>query len=265
MKSLSKMFVLAAVAAICMSGRAYAGSKAVVGSDLGVPMLDAKTAVGQDGNLRVIFDYNPSDGGFTYAGSALWIINPNGSVVGASNPTIPASVGSFYFTTPFGKPAYDFERSNTALFPQADGNTTVLFYYGYSGKSSANLTSFGVWTYNSSGTLIAAANYGPYTNTVIENLYFDPWGKIVVKWASPAFSQSTFFAGWVLDEYGTAVSATSYYGPYSGNALGRLRTNSSGQQIWPFCYAATGGYVTTIWTFNASGSALVNAQSFGPF
>ncbi len=59
-------------------------------------------------------------GGKTYQGSALWIIDPNGSVVGASNPTIPASVGSFYFSTIGGKPIFPFERSNTAMYPQAE-------------------------------------------------------------------------------------------------------------------------------------------------
>jgi len=265
MKSSVKNIMLAALAATGLCSHAYGGAKAVVGGAFGVDLLDAKTAVGQDGMLRLVFDYNPSEGGFTYDGSAVWVINPKGSVVAVGTPTIPASVGAFYYTTPFGKPQFPFERSNTAVFGQADGNTTVIFYYAYSGKSYLGVNQFGVWTYNSSGALVAAATYGPFGDVEVQNLGFDPWGKIVVKWASAVATSNTTYAGWVLDEYGTIVSATGYYGPF-GNYLGKIRTNSSGQQIWAFCFPASGGtYTTSIWTFNSTGSALTNAQTYGPF
>ena len=88
-----------------------------------------------------------------------------------------------------------------------------------------------------------------------------------MKWAtSPARNRSS--AGWVLDEFGTVVSATAYYGPFGSwyPGLGKIRINAQGQQIWPFSFtAANGASITTIWTFNSSGSALINAQSYGPF
>lgn len=268
MKSSVRIIMLAALAATCLCGHAYAGAKAVIGGAFAVPLLDAKTAVGKDGLLRLIFDYNPSQGGTTYAGSALWIINPNGSVVAAGNPTIPASVGSFYFSTKGGKtPIFPFERSNTAMYPQADGNTTVLFYYDAANNPLLGVAAFGVWTYNNRGQLIAAAKYGPYGNTTIFNLYFDDaTGKIVVKWSANLGPNATY-AGWVLDEFGNVMSATSFFGPFGqSNQIGKFRVNASNQLIVPFSFPVSGGrYITNIWTFNSNGSALVNAQSFGPF
>lgn len=267
MKSSVRIIMLAALAATCICGHAYAGAKAVIGGAFAVPLLDAKTAVGKDGLLRLIFDYNPSQGGTTYAGSALWIINPNGSIVAAGNPTIPATVGSFYFSTQGGKPIFPFERSNTAMYPQADGNTTVLFYYAFGGNPLLGVNAFGVWTYNSSGNLIAGAKYGPFGNTAIFNLYFDDaTGKIVVKWATNN-SPNAAYAGWVLDEFGNVTSATNFFGPFGPtNQIGKFRVNASNQLIVPFSFPVSGGsYLTNIWTFNSNGSALVNAQSFGPF
>jgi hypothetical protein len=262
--------MLAAVAATGICGHAYAGAKAVIGGAFAAPLLDAKTAVGKDGLLRLIFDYNPSEGGHTYAGSALWILDPNGSFVAAGSPTIPASVGSFYFSTKGGRPIFPFERSNTAMYPQADGNTTVLFYYGARANRLQNdlvATAFGVWTYNSSGNLIAAAAYGPFGNTDLFNLYFDDaTGKIVVKWAANSGPNASY-AGWVLDEFGTIASATGFFGfGTPTNTVGKFRVNASNQLIVPFSFPASGGtFLTNIWTFNSSGSAVVNGQSFGPF
>jgi hypothetical protein len=267
MKSSVRIIMLAALAATCICSQAYAGAKAVVGGAFAVPLLDAKTAVGKDGLLRLIFDYNPSTGGSTYAGSALWIIDPNSTVVAAGNPSIPASVGSFYFSTKGGSPIFPVERSNTAMYPQADGNTTVIFYYGLGANPLLGVTSFGVWTYNSGGNLIAAANYGPYGGTRIFNLYFDDaTGKIVVKWATGSGASRTY-AGWVIDEFGTVVSATGYYGPFGPSSqIGKFRINASNQLIWPFSLPnGSGDYTTVIWTFNSGGSALVKAQSYGPF
>jgi hypothetical protein len=267
MKSSVRNIMLAALTATCVCSHAYAGAKAVIGGAFAVPLLDAKTAVGKDGLLRLIFDYNPSEGGTTYGGSALWIIDPNGSVVAAGNPTIPASVGSFYFSTKGGKPIFPFERSNTAIYPQADGNTTVLFYFGLGANPLLGVNSFGVWTYNSSGNLIAAAAYGPYSNVNIFNLYFDDaTGKIVVKWAANR-GPSAAYAGWVLDEFGSIATATNFYGPFGpSNVVGKFRVNASNQLIWPFNFPNSSGTNTTvIWTFNSSGSGVSNAQVYGPF
>jgi hypothetical protein len=258
MKTPLRMIMLAALAASCVSTTpAFAGARPVLGGLYGIQLFDAKTAVGQDGLLRLLFDFNPSKGGVsTYAGSALWIIDPNGSVLAAGNPSIPASVGSTFL--------FPYERSNTAIFAQPSGNTTVLFYFGLS-QNLGTTSTFGTWTYNSSGNLIASATYGPYNSTTISNLYFDTNGKIVVKWRAGSFS-SPKFSGWVLDEFGGVVSATSFFGPFgNGASLGKIRTTSSNQQIWPYSFKSGNSYTTTIWTFNSSGTSVSNVQTYGPF
>lgn len=263
--------MLAVLALSCFCGyRAYAGARPVIG---GIPyssLFEAKTAVGSDGLLRLLFDYNPSlfptD---TYSGSALWIIDPNGSVVAAGSPTIPASIGSEAFALEVIDHTFFAltQRSNTAIFAQADGNTTVLFYYGAglpSGAALGSTNSFGVWTYNSGGALISAAAYGPFSGLTLAGLYFDPSGKAIARWRAGT-SASSPVAGWVLDEFGTIANSTVFYGGFGSTFLGKIRVNSSNQQIWPFALRNSNGtYTTTIWTFNSSGS-LVNAQVYGPF
>ena len=257
MKRSSRIITLAAVAASCLCGHlAHAGARPVIGGIYGIQLFDAKTAVGADGKYRLIFDYNPHKGfPDTYTGSALWIIDPNTYAVTAGSPTIPASVGATFL--------FPYERSNTAIFAQPSGNTTVLFYYGL--QNSFPTTSFGTWTYNSSGNLIAASIHGPFSGTVISNLYFDTNGKIVVKWQAGTLAGAAF-AGWVLDEFGNVVGFAPFAGPFtSGPSLGKIRVTSSNQQIWPWSFKqANGTYLTNIWTINPSG-AITSAGSFGPF
>ena len=266
MKRSARIMLLAAVAATSICGHAYAGAR--LGSDglFSISVFDAKTSVGKDGLLRVLFDYNPapSPGPSTYAGSALWILDPNGGLVASGNVNIPASVGATFLTADIlDRTVLNYERSNTAIFAQADGNTTVLFYYGLTSGKAAD--SFGVWTYNSSGILIAAATYGPFGSSTLPGLYFDPSGKIIARWQTGTPLAASKTAGWVLDEFGTAQSATDYIGPFGPN-LGKIRLSSSGQQIWPYKFLQPDGdYTTVIWTFNAGGTALSNVQSYGPF
>jgi hypothetical protein len=258
--------LLAAAAATCICGHVYAGAR--LGSDalFSISVFDAKTSVGQDGLLRVLFDYNPahSPGPSTYSGSALWILDPNGGLVAAGNTTIPATVGATFLTTDLlDRTVFNYELSNTAILAQASGNTTVLFYYGLAAGKFAN--SFGLWTYNKNGVLIGAAQYGPFGSTVLGAMYFDPSGKIIARWQTGHPPNATKVAGWVLDEFGTISSATNYFGPFGPN-LGKICLNSSGQQIWPYKFLQPDGtYTTVIWTFNASGSALAHAQVYGPF
>ncbi len=62
------------------------------------------------------------------------------------------------------------------------------------------------------------------------------------------------------------TSFTSFFGPFGqANTTGKFRVNASNQLIVPFSFPVSGGYETSIWTYNSSGSALVNVQSFGPF
>jgi hypothetical protein len=261
MKTTLRMIMLAALAASCVSTKpAFAAARPVVDGLFSLSLFDAKTAVGKDGLYRLLWDYSPAtSGSSTYSGTALWILDPNGSVLAAGNALIPASIGGSFLTAKIqGRTVLRTERSNTALFAQDDGNTTVLFY---NGLSSGRTTTFGVWTYNSSGTLIAGAVYGPYSGVTIPGLYFDPSGKIIVRWQTNSIQN----AAWVLDEFGSVVSVTSFYGPFVGT-LGKIRLSSSGQQIWPFSFLQSDGtYKLNIWTFNSSGSAIVNAQSYGPY
>jgi hypothetical protein len=263
--------MLAVLALSCLCGyRAYAGARPVIGGILSSSFFDAKTAVGSDGMLRLIFDYNTSKlpSPLTYSGSALFIIDPNGSLVAAGSPTIPASIGSDAFAVallPNVTVSFLTERSNLAIFAQADGNTTVLFYYGAGLSGLGKTTGFGVWTYNSGGALIAAQKYGPFTGATLAGLYFDTNGKIVARWKGGSTSASAPNAGWVVDEFGTILNATAFYGSFGTTFLGKIRVNSSNQQIWPFSFQnASGQYTTTIWTFNSSGT-LVNSQVYGPF
>jgi hypothetical protein len=101
---------------------------------------------------------------------------------------------------------------------------------------------------------------------VIENLYFDSTGKIVVKWAANP-GASAAYAGWVLDELGSITSATGFFGPFGpSNQIGKFRVNSSNQLIVPFSFPRAGGtFNTAFWTFNSTGSSLVNSQVYGPF
>jgi hypothetical protein len=261
MKSSARIIMLVALAASCVSTKlASAAARPVVGGLFSSSLFDAKTAVGKDGLFRMLWDYNPArSGSSTYSGSALWILDPNGSVVAAGSSLIPASIGSSFLTATIqGRTVFRAEVSNTALFAQNDGNTTVLFYYGL---VSGSTTTFGVWTFNSSGSLISGAGYGPYSGITISAMYFDPSGKIIVRWTANSLTRAT----WVLDEFGGVVSATSFYGPFA-SILGKVRLNSSGQQVWPFSILQSDGtYKLSIWTFNASGSAIVNVQSYGPF
>jgi hypothetical protein len=264
MKHSGKIALLSLFAAASLAGSAYGGARPVIDGLFSLSLFDAKTSVGADGLYRMLFDYNPAMAGSksTYAGSALFIFNPNGGLVAAGSPTIPASAGaSFMNSTILGKSVFPYERSNTALFAQADGNTTVLFYYTLSDGVGSQV---GTWTYNSAGALIAAATYPSFSGVVIPGAYFDPSGKIIVKFRQSK-NPTAVYAAWVLDEFGTIVSATNWYGPY-GPSSGKIRLNSSGQQIWTYTFPSSGGtFLTNVWTFNASGSAIVNALSFGPF
>jgi hypothetical protein len=255
--------MFAALAAVCLGGKlAYGGARPVLGSDFALALDDAKTAVGKDGLYRLIFDYNPSKVGgvSTYAGSALWIIDPNGSVLAAGSPTVPGSIGAtFTGISPY-------ERSNIGLFAQPSGNTTLVFFYNAQAGAKA-FSTFGMWTYNSSGTLIAAAAFGPFQLTRIANIDFDSSGKIIVKWQTgPSPTTGAAFASWILDEFGTILQATSYFGPFGTlTGLGKIRINSSNQEIWPWNIQNTDGTFTTVlWTFDSSGN-LVHAQTYGPF
>ncbi len=253
MKRLVKISMLAGALAYFGGHLAYGNAKPVVGGVPYLPLFEAKTAEGEkDGILRVIWDYNPSKTTtLGYGGSALWLIDPNGTVVATGNPTIPSTVGASFVGFPI-------DRSNLFISAQASGNTTVVFVY------PTIVQQFGVWTYNSAGTLISGASYGPFSGAFISNIYFEA-GKLIVKWGST--SSSTANAVWVLNEFGAIDSFTSFF-DFPLVILGKVRVNSSGQQIWPFSTNTNGvggPFQLTVWTFDPTGATVVNANVFGPF
>src|SRR5260370_36598262 len=254
MKRLVKISMLAG--ALAFSGHlAYGLAKPVVGGEPVIPLFADKSAIGlKDGILRVIWDYNPAKfpAPSSYAGSALWLIDPNGTVVATGYPTIPATVGAHYISI------FPFERSNLFISAQPSGNTTVVFVY------PNVVEQFGVWTYNSAGTLISAASYGPFSGAFIGNFYFEG-GKLIIKWRST--SSKTAHAAWVLNEFGGIDSATAFF-DFAGVILGHVFVNASGQQVWPYSAnsdKSSGPFALTVWTFNPTGSTVVNANVFGPF
>jgi len=242
--------------ALAFSGHlAYGLAKPVVGGEPLIPLVQDKTALGlKDGILRVIWDYNPAKkpAPSSYAGSVLWLIDPNGTVVATGNTMIPATVGARYIN------GFPFERSNLYISAQASGNTTLVFAYPNTNQQ------FGVWTFNSAGTLISAASYGPFTGAFLSNFYFEG-GKLILKWRST--SSNTANAVWVVNEFGGIDSATAFY-DFAGVILGHVFVNSSGQQVWPYSAnsdSSNGPFALTVWTFNPTGSTVVNAKVFGPF
>jgi len=241
--------------ALVFSGHlAYGLAKPVVGGEPIAPLFADKTDLGlKDGILRVIWDYNPAKfpAPSSYAGSVLWLIDPNHTVVAVGNTVIPKTVGAHYVGFPF-------ERSNLFISAQPDGNTTVVFVY------PNVVEQFGTWTFNSAGTLISASSFGPFSGAFISKFYFES-GKLIIKWRST--SSKTANAVWVLNEFGAIQSATAFF-DFPGVILGHVFVNASGQQVWPYSAnsdSAAGPFALTIWTFNPTGSTVVNANVFGPF
>lgn len=219
-------------------------------------LLDAKMKVGTDGNIRLIWDYVA---GGVYSGSALWILSPSGSLLAAGNAIVPASVG-------FGKQNESGVKigpaSNIMLYAQPSGNTTLAFAYGQSNDSAI----FGVWTYNSAGTLIAAATYGPFGGTVVHQMYFDDLtGKLVVKWRQQVGTNNYTHTVWSLNEFGSIETAAGPFGPYTNSLLGKVVLSGS-NQIWYWNIPKIGSSTHTlnVWEINSGGS-VISSNSFGPF
>jgi hypothetical protein len=218
-------------------------------------LLDAKMKVGTDGNVRLIWDYTPNG---TYTGSVLWILSPSGNLLAAGSPTIPANVG-YAKQGPTGR---SFPGSNVMLFAQTDGNTTLGFAYGAMNDSAT----FGTWTYNSAGALIASAFYGPYGATVVHNAYFDQLtGKLVVKWRTQIGTNLFTHTIWVLDEYGNIQENAGPYGGYTNSLLGKVVLSGT-NQIWYWSIPKNGStdHMLNTWEVNSSGAVISN-YSYGPY
>jgi hypothetical protein len=255
-RSVIKILLSAVALASFSTQFASAGANPVIDQFFYPGLLDAKMKVGTDGNIRLIWDYVS---GGVYFGSALWILSPGGSLLAAGNTNVPASVG-------FGKQNESGVKigpaSNIMLYAQPSGNTTLAFAYGQSNDSPT----FGVWTYNSAGTLIAAASYGPFGGTVVHQMYFDDLtGKLVVKWRATLGTNTYTHSVWTLNEFGSVETAAGPYGPYSNSLLGKVVLSGS-NQIWYWNIPKLGSSTHTlnVWEINTSG-AVISSNSFGPF
>src|SRR6202011_2985628 len=89
-RSVIKILISAVAIASFSTQFARAGANPVIDQFFYPGLLDAKMKVGQDGNIRLIWDYVS---GGVYSGSALWILSPSGSLLAAGNAIVPANIG----------------------------------------------------------------------------------------------------------------------------------------------------------------------------
>lgn len=225
--------------------------------------LVPKSQTGPDHNNRFLWDYFDLTSG-TYQGSVLWILDPTGNVIGTGDTMIPASVGGFS-----GSPTI---ASDTVFHVNSDNSTTVAFLFV--GGGTAN--SFGTWTYNAQGKLIAFSGPTGFSPGLeIANLEFEkdflvvtflPAGQPIT--ATPGVGPYTV---WVLDHFGNLVSAVGPQGPYNGYLLGSVslpgESTGAPNQLWHWLILPSSGperFGLAVQEFSPSGAAL-SGFDYGPF
>jgi hypothetical protein len=267
-----------------VGGIAYAGNDPGVDPRVnGLQFLDAPTSVGLDGNIRVLWDmFNPPGGAVNYNGSTLQILDSNGRLLATGNPRIPGSVGfsggppiitwfnGYGYSTPApDSSGFDQNRSNIIVKGQKSGNTTLAFLMHNVDTWPAGATII-VWTYNSAGALIAAAQYGPYVNTSLTDVRFADNGKLILQWSN----QGTV-AAWTLNEFGAVEAVAGLYGPYANWHLGKVDLGPDNGQRWFWVGPSqsgsglnqTAGSVSSaliVWTFTPGGQ-LAQTIQYGSF
>ncbi|MBV9999118.1 MAG: hypothetical protein JO015_08390 [Verrucomicrobia bacterium] len=227
-------------------------------SVIGLSLLfEGPTTPGLDGNSRLVFDIVDSTE-TQILGSNLWILDPNGNFLAAASPSLPST------GTNVGL------NSTLLVQGQADGNTTVVFLFGNVSGLEAGVTSFGVWTYNPSGRLIASASYGPYANTVVSDLtWSQSTGKLLVKWTSGGSGVLVPGTGtvsaWTVNEFGGIDTAAGPFGPFAGTLLSKIILLKDGTQQWIWASQNSNATITTaVWSISSSGQVRAVRQ-FGPF
>jgi hypothetical protein len=254
-RSVIKILLSAVALASFSTQFASAGANPVIDQFFYPGLLDAKMKVGTDGNIRLIWDYVS---GGVYFGSTLWILSPGGSLLAAGNTNVPATVG---YAKKNDSGVSLGLGSNIILYAQPSGNTTLAFAYGESNDSPI----FGVWTYNSAGTLIAAASYGPFGGTVVHQMYFDDLtGKLVVKWRATLGTNTYTHSVWTLNEFGSIETTAGPFGPYLNSLLGKVVLSGS-NQIWYWNIPKLGSSTHTLNVWEVSGGSVISSNSFGPF
>lgn len=282
MKSLLRTTLLALAGVTCLAGqKVYATAQPDIFGILSPGLLDSKASVGPDGNMRLIWDYNAWDGILSYfqgQGSALWVLDPGGNVVWTANipgggfETTEARYGLLLWELP-APVNFETSKSNILVQGYADGNTMVVVIVGDVGflefpQFPPQATSFGTLTYNSAGQLIAYNVTGPFIAGIINNIYFDNSGALIVKYKySPSGPAAQVVQ--TLNEFGAVTTSEGPFGPYAFTGLGKVALDSSGNQVW-FWSTHTVPAKTpntknslSIWTFNSSGIA--TATAYGPF
>jgi hypothetical protein len=213
---------------------------------------EAQTDVGNDGNIRVLWNTFTSPGAGGYTGSILWILDKNGNFLSSGTPAVPGSVG-------FGQ--VSGVRPNILVKGQASGNTTLAFLF-------PGAASFGVWAYNSAGNLVSAVSYGPFAGTTIQDLRFAANGKIIVVWA-PSTPPGPNEA-WTLNEFGGIETVAGPFGPFANTFLSEVDLGENNQQRWLWNSPRVNGNpgaspeLLTIWTFNVAGQVTATAV-YGPY
>jgi len=264
MKRLAKAALLAAIAFIGLTGREARGAAFPSVINLFVPFSQfqgERSAAGPDGNNRFIWDYYATKKLFltTLEGSVVWILDPTGNLIGTS-PIIPA-VGNLISSETF---------SNIALHVNSDNNTTLAFAYW--DPSRTYIASFGTWTLNATGALIAYSGPVGFSGLKVINLEFKQ-GYLVATFApaGQSFSGGTLvgpFTVWVMDEFGHLVSAVGNQTLGSG-LLGSVTLSGpkgSPNQLWHWVGSVYPPlqFEIAVEEFNSSGTFLTGYE-YGPF
>ena len=233
-----------------------------------VEVAAPKSEAGPDGNNRFLWDYF-STSGSSYLGSALWILDPAGNVIGTGDTMVPATVGGLG-----GVLAISF----TQLHVNADNTTTLAFQFGGGPLlgGGSQISAFGTWTYNAQGKLIAFSGPTGFSPGLqIANLEFQkdflvvtfiPGGQSIA--ITPGVGPYTV---WVLDHFGNLVSAVGPQGPYNGYLLGSVslpgESTVAPNQLWHWLIVPTSGperFGLAVQEFSPSGAAL-SGFNYGPF
>ena len=266
MKKLAKAVLLTAVAVMGLTGREARGAAFPSVINLYVPFAQfqgERSVTGPDGNNRFIWDYYGTSGNFltTLEGSVVWILDPTGNLIGAST-TIPALGNHVSSTTS--------TFSNIALHVSADNNSTLAF--AYLDPTGTYIASYGTWTLNAKGALIAASGPVGFGGLQIINIAFEH-DYLVVEFApsSQSFSGGTLvgpFTVWVLNEFGSLVSAVGNQTLGQG-LLGSVTLSGptgSPNQLWHWVGATPPPlhFEMAAEEFDSSGNFL-SGYNYGPF
>jgi hypothetical protein len=212
------------------------------------PTNSGPTVAGLDGNLRLLF-YVLDATGANVTSANLWIVAPGGNLL-AVTPSLPVA-GAFSI------------YSAVLVQGQADGNTTVAFLIP---NFAATPDQLNVWTFNSTGQLIATAVLGPFTGFQIEDADWNQsTGKLLVKWSTTTTPRS--YSTWTVNEFGGIDTAFGPTPAFTGTILTKAVLLKNGNQdlVWDTTNAGPPiTHTTGLWVVDVN-SRLIAAGAAGPF